>query len=60
MCAELIPVRLLSAHAELEAERVEAIVNRVGDVDVLDLSVVREGGFFEECDLAPMNILSKC
>ncbi|KAJ7167495.1 hypothetical protein C8R46DRAFT_1269429 [Mycena filopes] len=34
VCSEQIPVRLLQAHAELEAERVEAIIRRVGETDV--------------------------
>lgn len=34
VCNEQIPVRLLEAHAELEADRVEAIIRRVGDTDV--------------------------
>ncbi|KAJ7094494.1 hypothetical protein B0H15DRAFT_946907 [Mycena belliarum] len=34
VCAEQIPTRLLAAHAELEAERVEAIIRRVGETDV--------------------------
>ncbi|KAF8213872.1 hypothetical protein K438DRAFT_1563379, partial [Mycena galopus ATCC 62051] len=34
VCSELIPVRLLEAHASLEAERVEAIIRRVGETDI--------------------------
>ncbi|KAJ6539656.1 hypothetical protein B0H19DRAFT_1180001 [Mycena capillaripes] len=34
VCNEQIPIRLLAAHAALEAERVEAIIRRVGDTDV--------------------------
>ncbi|KAJ6515570.1 hypothetical protein C8R45DRAFT_1049180 [Mycena sanguinolenta] len=34
VCSELIPVRLLEAHALLESERVEAIIRRVGETDV--------------------------
>ncbi|KAJ7241956.1 hypothetical protein B0H12DRAFT_1055869 [Mycena haematopus] len=34
VCSEQIPVRLLEAHAALEAERVEAIIRRVGETDV--------------------------
>ncbi|KAJ7490292.1 hypothetical protein B0H11DRAFT_2229205 [Mycena galericulata] len=34
VCAEQIPIRLLAAHAELEAERVQAIIRRVGETDV--------------------------
>ncbi|KAJ7639143.1 hypothetical protein FB45DRAFT_904839 [Roridomyces roridus] len=34
VCSEQIPVRLLAAHAELEAERVQAIMRRVGETDV--------------------------
>ncbi|KAJ6466660.1 hypothetical protein C8R47DRAFT_1078845 [Mycena vitilis] len=34
VCNELIPIRLLAAHAALESERVEAIIRRVGDTDV--------------------------
>ncbi|KAJ7180400.1 hypothetical protein C8R43DRAFT_400461 [Mycena crocata] len=34
VCREQIPIRLLAAHADLEAERVEAIIRRVGETDV--------------------------
>ncbi|KAJ7129370.1 hypothetical protein C8R44DRAFT_615160 [Mycena epipterygia] len=34
VCSEQIPIRLLAAHSELEAERVEAIIRRVGETDV--------------------------
>ncbi|KAJ6628954.1 hypothetical protein B0H10DRAFT_105984 [Mycena sp. CBHHK59/15] len=34
VCSEMIPLRLLAAHAELESERVEAIIRRVGETDV--------------------------
>ncbi|KAJ7752776.1 hypothetical protein DFH07DRAFT_868781 [Mycena maculata] len=34
VCAEQIPIRLLAAHAELEDERVQAIIRRVGETDV--------------------------
>ncbi|KAJ7498631.1 hypothetical protein FB451DRAFT_1334305 [Mycena latifolia] len=34
VCGEQIPIRLLAATAELEAERVEAIIRRVGETDV--------------------------
>ncbi|KAJ7068607.1 hypothetical protein C8F01DRAFT_977914, partial [Mycena amicta] len=34
VCNERIPTRLLAAHADLEAERVEAIIRRVGETDV--------------------------
>ncbi|KAH7930641.1 hypothetical protein BV22DRAFT_999966 [Leucogyrophana mollusca] len=34
-CGELIPVRLLAAHNELELQRVEEIIRNVGSTDVL-------------------------
>ncbi|KAJ7228334.1 hypothetical protein GGX14DRAFT_530178 [Mycena pura] len=34
VCSEQIPIRLLAAHAELEAERVESIIRRVGETEV--------------------------
>ncbi|KAF7290934.1 RING-type domain-containing protein [Mycena chlorophos] len=34
VCNERIPTRLLAAHADLEAERVEAIIRRVGETEV--------------------------
>ncbi|KAJ7284092.1 hypothetical protein C8J57DRAFT_1294374, partial [Mycena rebaudengoi] len=34
VCFENIPLRLLAAHSELESERVEAIMRRVGETDV--------------------------
>ncbi|KIJ69936.1 hypothetical protein HYDPIDRAFT_35386 [Hydnomerulius pinastri MD-312] len=34
-CSELIPVRLLAAHAKLELQRVEEIIRHVGDAEVL-------------------------
>ncbi|KAF9226710.1 hypothetical protein BS17DRAFT_499804 [Gyrodon lividus] len=34
-CSELIPVRLLAAHAELELQRVEDIIRHVGDAEAL-------------------------
>ena len=34
-CSELIPIRLLAAHAELEMQRVEDIIKHIGDAEVL-------------------------
>ncbi|KAG2349169.1 hypothetical protein BDR05DRAFT_956553 [Suillus weaverae] len=34
-CAELIPVRLLAAHAALEMQRVEDIIRHIGEAEVL-------------------------
>ncbi|KAI9574794.1 hypothetical protein HD554DRAFT_107326 [Boletus coccyginus] len=34
-CSELIPIRLLAAHAELELQRVEDIIKHIGDAEVL-------------------------
>ncbi|KAF7301969.1 RING-type domain-containing protein [Mycena indigotica] len=34
VCNERIPTHLLAAHADLEAERVEAIVRRIGETDI--------------------------
>ncbi|OJA19323.1 hypothetical protein AZE42_00419 [Rhizopogon vesiculosus] len=34
-CAELIPVRLLAAHAALEMQRVEDIIRHIGETEVL-------------------------
>ncbi|KAF9238769.1 hypothetical protein BU15DRAFT_74994 [Melanogaster broomeanus] len=43
-CSELIPVRLLAAHAELELQRVEDIIRHVGDAEVLpELDDLEEG-----------------
>lgn len=36
VCQEEIPVRLLAAHAELEAARVEEILRSVGSTEVLE------------------------
>ncbi|KAF8559170.1 hypothetical protein OG21DRAFT_1403697 [Imleria badia] len=34
-CSELIPIRLLAVHAELEMQRVEDIIKHIGDAEVL-------------------------
>ncbi|KAG9317347.1 hypothetical protein JVU11DRAFT_1546 [Chiua virens] len=34
-CSELIPVRLLAAHSELEMQRVEDIIRHIGDTEAL-------------------------
>ncbi|KAH7887520.1 hypothetical protein F5I97DRAFT_1935628 [Phlebopus sp. FC_14] len=44
VCSELIPIRLLPAHAELELQRVEEIIRHVGDADVLaEVDALEEG-----------------
>ncbi|KAF8843102.1 hypothetical protein BDN67DRAFT_237813 [Paxillus ammoniavirescens] len=43
-CSELIPVRLLAAHAELELQRVEDIIRHVGDAEALaEVDELEEG-----------------
>jgi hypothetical protein len=35
VCDELIPLRLLAAHADLESQRVEEIIKQVGSTDFM-------------------------
>jgi len=35
ICDELIPLRLLAKHAELESERVEEVIQKVGSTEVV-------------------------
>ncbi|KAG8218526.1 hypothetical protein J3R82DRAFT_4165 [Butyriboletus roseoflavus] len=43
-CSELIPIRLLAAHAELEMQRVEDIIKHIGDAEVLaEVADLEEG-----------------
>ena len=35
MCDEVIPIRLLGKHAELEAERLDEIIGCIGSTEVL-------------------------
>ncbi len=43
VCEEDIPVRLLDAHAELEAERVEEIIRSIGSTEVLEQAEPEDG-----------------
>jgi hypothetical protein len=43
-CTELIPVRLLAAHAALEMQRVEDIIRHIGEAEILaEVNDLEEG-----------------
>ena len=43
VCDEEIPVRLLDRHAQLEAERVDDIIQAIGSTEALDIAEPDDG-----------------
>lgn len=56
VCKELIPIRLLAAHAVLETRRVEEIIDSVGSTDVL-LDEHEEGCVYHYKDASKILLL---